>query len=284
MVDPHVNNPKSPKFHMKRYLTKIKGDLQNKLVLDFPAGNGVTTEILLDLGCKVEAFDLFPEYFLVKDIECRKADINEGIPVAADHADYIICQEGIEHFSNQVKAFTEFNRALKIGGKLILTTPSYSNLKAKLSYTLFESEYFHKLMPPNEIDSIWFSDEDKKNIYFGHIFLIGIQKMRVIAKIAGFKISRINLLRINKTSLFLFPFHFPFIFLSSYYTYFKALRKNKSGDQESKKKTYKEQLRLNLNPKVLLDMHSFVVFEKESQLENVYDQLQFMSKPTGQIF
>ena len=50
MVDPHVNNPKSPKFHMKRYLTKIKGDLQNKLVLDFPAGNGVTTEILLDLG------------------------------------------------------------------------------------------------------------------------------------------------------------------------------------------------------------------------------------------
>ena len=154
MVDPHVNNPKSPKFHVRKYLTSIKDELKGKIVLDLPAGNGVTSEVLLELGCKVEAFDLFPEYFLVREIECKRADINESIPVADNYADYIICQEGLEHFNDQVKAFSEFNRVLKPGGKLIVTTPSYSNLKARLSYTLFETEYFHKLMPPNEIDSI----------------------------------------------------------------------------------------------------------------------------------
>jgi SAM-dependent methyltransferase len=283
MVDPQVNNPKSPKFYVKRYLTGIKDELKGKIVLDLPAGNGVTSEILLDLGSKVEAFDLFPEYFLLKDIVCKKADINEGIPVENNHADFIICQEGIEHFNDKLKMFSEFNRVLKAGGRLIITTPSISNLAAKLSYTLFEAEYFHKLMPPNEIDSVWLGDKVNKKIYYGHIFLIGIQKMRVVGRITGFKINKIIFMRINKTALFLFPFWYPFIFLSSYYTYFKALGKNKSIDYESKKKVYKEQLKINLSPKVLLDRHTFVVFEKEFEYADVYDQLLSISKPLNEI-
>jgi SAM-dependent methyltransferase len=283
MVDPQVNNPNSPKFHVKRFLTGIKEELSGKLVLDLPAGNGVTSEILLGLGCRVEAFDLFPEYFLLKDIACKKADINQGIPVDNNHADFVICQEGIEHFSDQLKMFSEFNRVLKMGGKLIITTPSISNLAAKLSYTLFESEYLHKLMPPNEIDSVWFGDRANKKIYYGHIFLIGMQKMRVIGRVSGFKISKINFMRINKTALVLFPFWYPFIFLSSYYTYFKALGRNKSVDYEARKKVYREQLKINLSPSVLLDRHTFVVFEKEFEAANVYDHLLSMQKPLGEI-
>jgi SAM-dependent methyltransferase len=283
MVDPQVNNPKSPKFHVKRFLTAIQKDLKGKIVLDMPAGNGVTSEILLELGSKVEAFDLFPEYFLLKTIECKKCDINQGIPVANDYADYIICQEGIEHFNDQLLAFTEFNRTLKIGGQLIITTPSYSNLAARLGYMLFESEYLHKLMPPNEIDSVWFGDKTNKKIYYGHIFFLGVQKMRVIAKVAGFKIKKIHFMRLNKTALFLFPFYYPFILLSSYYTYFKALRQNKTIDFEAKKKVYKEQLQINISPKILLDRHTFIVFEKEFQSENVYDHLLSISKPLNEI-
>jgi SAM-dependent methyltransferase len=284
MVDKHVNNPKSPKFHVRKYLHEIKDDLSGKTVLDIPAGNGVTSEILLELGARVEAYDLFPEYFLLKDIPCQRADIMEGLPVKDGHADFVICQEGIEHFSDQVKAFMEFNRVLKPGGKLIITTPSYSNLKARLSYTLFESEYFHKLMPPNEIDSVWFANNpNDKAVYYGHIFLLGMQKMRVIGKVAGLKISRINFMRTNKTSLFLFPFYYPFIWLSSYFTYYKSVRQNKATDHEAKKKVYMEQLKLNVNPKVLLDTHSFIVFEKEYELNEVYQHLSNMSKPLTQI-
>jgi SAM-dependent methyltransferase len=287
MIDHHVNNPKSPKYYVKRYLEEIKDELKDKIVLDMPAGNGVTSEILLELGSKVEAFDLFPEYFLVRDIVCQKADIMQGLPVAAQHADFVICQEGIEHFSDQVKAFMEFNRVLKKGGKLILTTPSYSNLKARVSYVLFESEYFHKLMPPNEIDSVWFGDSESANnnkeVYYGHIFLLGMQKMRVIGRITGFKISRINFMRVNKTSLFLFPFYYPFLFLSSWFTYYKLLRRSRPEERAAKKKIYREQVKLNLDPKVLLDTHSFIVFEKESNPDEVYHTLSGLSKPLADI-
>ncbi len=283
MVDPQVNNPKSPKFAVRRYLTSIKNELSGKIAVDMPAGNGVTSEILLELGSRVEAYDLFPEYFLLKDIECKKADINEGLPIANDHADFIICQEGIEHFNDQLKMFSEFNRVLKTGGKLIITTPSISNLAAKLSYSLFESEYYHKLMPPNEIDSVWFGDKTNKKIYYGHIFLIGLQKMRVLGRVSGFKISKINFMRLNKAALFLFPFQYPFIFLSSYYTYFKALSKNKSIDYQAKKKVYREQLKINISPRVLLDRHTFVVFEKEFEIRNVYDHLLSIQKPLSEI-
>jgi SAM-dependent methyltransferase len=283
MVDPHVENPKSPKYYVKQYLTKIKDDLKGKIVIDMPAGNGVTTEILLELGSKVEAFDLFPEYFLVKDIKCKKADINSGLPLPGDYADYIICQEGIEHFNDQIKAFAEFNRVLKMGGKLIITTPSYSNLAARLSYSLFETEAFHKLMPPNEIDSVWFGDKLNKKIYYGHIFLIGIQKMRTLGRVSGFKIKEIIFMRINKTALLLFPFQYPFILISSFYTYLKAMKKNKGIDRKSMKAVYSEQLRLNISPKILIDRHTFIVFEKEFASENVYDHLLSLTKPIGDI-
>jgi len=75
MIDEHVKNPKSPKFYVKKYLDSIKNELQDKIVLDVPAGNGATTEILLENGAKAEPFDLFPEYFMLKNIERKRADI-----------------------------------------------------------------------------------------------------------------------------------------------------------------------------------------------------------------
>ena len=284
MIDAHINNPKSAKFYVKRYLFSIRDELKHKTVLDLPAGNGATSEILHELECHVEPFDLFPEYFMLRDIECKRANISEIIPVGDGHADYIVCQEGIEHFSDQLKTFREFSRVLKKGGKLILTTPSYSNLKAKFSYLLFETEYFNKFMPPNEIDSIWMSDQSVSNeIYHGHIFLVGIQRLRILAKLSGFRISEVLYMRTNKTSLILFPFFYPLIFISSWLTYFKAMRKNKEIPDAVKKKTYKEQLSLNINPRILLDSHTFIVFEKENEVNETSDHLSSVFKPFGKI-
>lgn len=226
-MDKHLKNPKSIKFHVKKYLDELqeKGELNDRIVIDLPAGNGVTSEILQQKGAIVEAFDLFPEYFMVKNLECRRADITEGIPVDNAHADIVICQEGIEHFSDQLKAFKEFNRVLKMNGKLLITTPSYSNLAGKFNYLLFESETAKK-MPPNEIDDIWMSDKSKsKEIYHGHIFLIGLQKLRIIAKLSGFDIIKIKYLRLSKGSLLLFPVFYPLIFVASYLRFFRNMKK-----------------------------------------------------------
>jgi SAM-dependent methyltransferase len=182
----------------------------------------------------------------------------------------VLCQEGIEHFSDQLKALKEFNRVLKKGGRLLLTTPSYSNLKAKASYLLFESEYFHKLMPPNEIDSIWMSDKSiTGGMYHGHIFLTGIQKLRLLGKIAGFSIAGIPFMRVNKTSLALFPFLFPIIVISSYITRWRSMRKNRGVPDATKAAVYNEQLALNVSPRILLDEHLFIIFEKSRELGEV---------------
>jgi len=283
MIDKHIHNPKSPKFYVKKYLDSQKKELQDKIVLDIPAGNGATTEILLANRAKVEAFDLFPEYFMLKNIECKRADIADKIPVIDNYADMLICQEGIEHFSDQLKTLKEFNRVLKTNGKLLITTPSHSNLASKLSYFLFESETT-KQMPPNEIDDIWMSDKTvSTEIYHGHIFLIGLQKLRMLAKLSGFKINEIKYIRMSKASLFIFPFLYPIIFISSYLRYFKYMCMHKEIPKSFKMDVYKEQLKININPIHLLNKHIFIIFEKEKQLKDLDFRIKSMIKPFEEI-
>jgi SAM-dependent methyltransferase len=268
----YEDNPKSIK-----YLYKHQDWIKNKKVVDFPAGNGVTSQIIKDLGGTAFAFDLFPEYFTVEDLSCENANIMEGIPLEKATTDVVVCQEGIEHFSDQLKAFKEFNRILKKNGLLLMTTPNYSNLRARLSYMLAESERFNELMPPNELDSVWMANHEiNKEIYFGHIFLIGIQKLRVLAKLAGFKIKHIQFTRAKSTSVLLLPFFYPFIYLSNWIAYRRSLRKNKQFNTQIKKEIYKEIFKLGINPKILVDGHLFVVFEKESDDEEVAEQLHHM--------
>ena len=283
MIDKHVYNKKSPKYYVKKYLDNLKDELNNKIVLDIPAGNGVTTEILLENGAKPEPFDLFPEYFMLENIECKRLDINNKIPVDNNHAEMLICQEGIEHFCDQLKAFKEFNRVLKSNGRLVITTPTYSNLASKFNYLLFECEGSGQ-MPPNEIDDIWMADKNiTSEIYHGHIFLIGLQKLRIIAKLSGFNIKEIKYIRLSKGSLFLFPFFYPLIFLSSYLRYFKNLKRNEELPKEYKISVYKEQLKINIDPRNLLNHHIFIVFEKEKDAKEVNFRLESTVKPFKQI-
>ncbi|MFT6815734.1 MAG: hypothetical protein ACJAZ3_001646 [Sphingobacteriales bacterium] len=46
----YEENPKSIKFHVKKYLYKNKNRFENKSFIDFPAGNGITTRILQEIG------------------------------------------------------------------------------------------------------------------------------------------------------------------------------------------------------------------------------------------
>ncbi len=269
MLHDYLDNPKSIKYYVKRYLEEHRAGLKDKLVVDLPAGNGATCDILLRLGAKVKAFDLFPEYFKVKEISCQRADIAKEVPLEDAVADMLICQEGIEHLSDQLKVLKEFNRVLKKDGKLLITTPSYSNLSAKLSYLLFESETSSQ-MPPNEIDDIWMSDKSVSNeIYHGHIFLIGLQKLRTLAKIAGFRVEEIKYIRLSRESLVLFPLLYPLILIRSLMSYMRHMRKNKDIPKQVKRKVYREQLLINIRPAQLLNKHTFIVFAKECNADEV---------------
>ncbi len=270
----YEDNPVSIKYYVKRYLIAHQNELKGKQVVDFPAGSGVTSRILKDVGAIPLAFDLFPEVFDVQGIECTKADIRERIPLDDKRADFVLCQEGIEHFSDQLGAFQEFNRILKTGGSLIVTTPNYSSIRSRLSYFLSESERYNKIMPPNELNSVWFSKDDaSQDIYLGHIFLIGIQKLRVIARLAGFDIHRLEYTRSRPTSTLLVAFFYPFILLSNWMNYRRNLKKKDDFTIEAKQKVYKEIFKLGTNIRLLVDSHLFVRFTKIQDVDQVKTDL-----------
>lgn len=278
----YEDNPCSIKYYVKKFLLANKGRFKNKLVVDFPAGNGITSRILREIGAVPIPLDLFPEYFEIEGINCTRANIKEGLPLEKNSADALICQEGIEHFSDQYEALKEFNRVLKISGTLLITTPNYSNIRARLSYLLSESERFNSTMPPNELDSIWMSKQEITNeFYFGHIFLIGIQKLRVLARLSGFKIKKVHFTKTKSTSVILLPFLYPFIFLSNYISYSKNLRKNKDYDYKTKKAVYGEIFKLAIHPKILVGGHLMIEFEKEKEACEVADGLRSRHKEFG---
>ena len=270
----YEDNPKSIKYYVKRYLLAHREELKNKKIVDLPAGHGVTSRILQEIGAEPLPMDLFPEYFSVEGLTCQKADIQDHIPLEDKAADYAICQEGIEHFSDQLHTFREFSRILKVGGGLLMTTPNYSSLRARLSYFLSESERYNRMMPPNELDSVWFSKDDSSDdIYLGHVFLIGIQKMRVLARLAGFEITEVQFTRSRPTSTLLLPLFYPFILISNWISYRKNLKKKDGFDQQVKKKIYGEIFRLGTNVKLLVGSHLFVRFEKKMDTADVKENL-----------
>lgn len=278
----YEDNPRSIKYFVKKYILNNKDSLAGKRIIDFPAGNGITSRILKEIGANPLAFDLFPEYFNIDGLECKRASISDGLPLEDKVAEGLICQEGIEHFSDQFAALKEFNRVLIKGGTLLITTPNYSNLRSRLSYLLAESERFNSSMPPNELDSIWMSNQDITNdIYFGHIFLIGIQKLRVLARLAGFKIKKVHATRKKSTSLLLFPLFYPFILLSNWTTYKKNLRKNKDYDHATKKEVYHEVFSLSIDPKILVGGHLMIEFTKEQDYQDVGRELKSKHKEFG---
>ncbi len=276
------NNKHSIKYYVKKHLINNSSFYNNKTVVDFPAGNGITSRILMQIGAKPVPFDLFPEYFEIEGLNCKRANINKGLPITNKFADALICQEGIEHFTDQYNAFKEFNRVLKNNATLLITTPNYSNIRSRLSYFLNESERYNLVMPPNELDSVWMTDKNVTDeIYFGHIFLIGMQKLRVLAKLSGFKVKKCHTTQINVNSLVLFPIFYPFIFISNCILYLKNMRKITDYDTKTKKLVYGEIFRLAINPKLLVVGSLMVEFEKEQDYNTVAIGLKSRHKSFG---
>jgi SAM-dependent methyltransferase len=250
--------PRDIKKTVEQWIRRSGEELKDKKIADVPAGNGFTSTLLSERGAQVLAFDLFPENFSAEGLHCDFADLSQGIPLANAALDMIVCQEGIEHIPNQPKLLGEFNRVLKTGGKLLLTCPNASNLKGRLS-ALGESEYFGKFLPANPLESVWCAQDGK--MYFGHVFLIGISRLRLFAHLAGFRLKKIHATRVNHTSLLLWPWLAPFIKLLTWKALWKYFRKNPGLDLESRR-ILTEVAALSSSRKVLLESHLFLEFEK----------------------
>jgi SAM-dependent methyltransferase len=182
----------------------------------------------------------------------------ERMPVEDGVADLIVCEEGMEHMPNQLQAFREFNRALKPGGSVLITTPSISNLRGRFSHFLTEAEIYHRL-PPNALDSLWHSEAGRQ--YFGHAFLIGIQRMRTLAAVSGFELVRLLPTRVSWGSVAL-GFMYPLVVLATRHAYRRNMRKNAHIAEDVRVKEYGEVSRLITSPTILFGKELFVEFRK----------------------
>lgn len=247
--------------YVNKYIKSL-GDLTGKTVLDCPAGDGRTSYQFKNSGANIVSADLFSDFFKLKGSTCDEVDLSEGLPYKDESFDIVICQEGIEHLQDQLNTLQEFARVLKPGGKLIITTPSMSHLRARLSFFLCESDYY-KRSAPSELDSVWFSDKKKEQLYFGHIFLLNAIKLRTLAVFSGFRVQDFYKTDISFSSVLLFPLFYPLILLFNLWPFLSYSKKLKHIDPKIRKSVMKELYALNCSPKLLLCKHFFVVLNKE---------------------
>lgn len=256
---------------------KALPNLSGKVVLDIPCGDGRTSYEFIKKGAKVKAFDLFPSFMKLIEVKAEYADLSETLPIESESVDYVICQEGIEHIPNQLKVLEEFNRVLKKNGILLITTPNYSHVRARLSHFLIESDYW-KRMPPTEIDSIWFAENDSSKLYFGHLFLLGVQHFQSLLTFAGFKTNKRIKTDIGNTSVITGLALYPLFAFISFLSYMFYRTKNVHVEQKKRRQILLERVRLNLSPMTLFYKHIFWELRKESNLSDICAKLKEMHR------
>jgi len=246
-----------------RHHFESRTDLYDRIVVDLPAGKGSSSGVLRERGARVEAYDLFPQFFEAEGVVCTRADLRGRLPIADRHADLVLFQEAIEHLPDPLGALMELNRILKPGGRLILTTPNVSHLRARFSQFFVQSELYNRL-PATELDAVWFSDAGQR--YFGHLFVIAAPRLRVLARIAGFRLAKIHPVKASVSSLIL-GISYPLILAFNLFAYLRSAARTSKVETGKLRRVYREMLRLNLHPTVLFGKHLFWELEKEGEAD-----------------
>jgi len=246
--------------------------LDGKVVVDIPCGDGRSTWEFLQKGASVRPFDLFPEFMALDGVNAEFADLADGLPLPDESVDYVLCQEGIEHLADQLGALEEFNRVLKKGGTLILTTPSYSHARARLATLALESDSW-KRMPATEIDSVRLSTRGEPRFYFGHIFFIGVQKLQTLATLSGFRTKQRMWNDVGGSSVVIGLLLYPLLVLLSLFTWASYRRRNRHVPQAVRDATYRERVAMALSPKTLFCKYTFWVLTKEYNKQDLIEKL-----------
>ncbi len=105
-------------------------------MLEFGAGTGNLLKIL-HRSFSYSSFtgaDILPRPIdLAGDINWVSTDLNLRVPLADGFFDVIVSTEVVEHLENPRDVFREFNRMLKPGGSLIVTTPNQESIRSYVS-------------------------------------------------------------------------------------------------------------------------------------------------------
>jgi len=150
-------------------------------VLDVPTGTGILADGLRKIGFEVSCCDINPSYFSIPDLTIEIGDLNQSLPYSDDSFDYLVCLDGIEHTENPFNAIREFQRVLKPGGKIFLSTPNFLNIERRLRYLFAGS--FSKIPSHQTVRDIWRGD-----LSMSHLSPLGYPLLKFIMEHYGFRI------------------------------------------------------------------------------------------------
>jgi ubiquinone/menaquinone biosynthesis C-methylase UbiE len=199
-------------------------DILNKRILDIGAGRGYMAKRLGDYirdkggdpAHVITACDLYPEYFLYKDISCEKVEFINELPFPKESFDIVYAIEVIEHLKNPYDFIQELFRVIRPGGEIIITTPNTLNLFSRFSYLLTG---FFELFKP-----LSFNPQDARR-QWGHIMPLSAYYLDHAMKICSSSKTEIFTDRLKKSALFLFLLFFPILKISSHWYSKKIQRK-----------------------------------------------------------
>ncbi len=271
MTEPTVFPTRGINKFVTRYIRSLP-ELGGKIVVDVPCGDGRASHEFGKKGATVRPLDLYPEFMAAENMSAEYADLNDPLPIESNSVDYVVCQEGIEHVQDQLSLLREFNRILKKGGHLLITTPNGSHARARVSWFLFETMYW-KRMPESEVDSIWAPDEEAKKLYFGHIFLTGVQHLQTLVTISGFKTEQRLRTSIGNSSVIFGVLFYPLLALMSLVTWRLYRRRRSHISLDRRDAVFKERIKLNLSPVTLFCKNIFWVLRKDMDDDEVVEQL-----------
>jgi SAM-dependent methyltransferase len=121
---------------------------QSSTVLDLGAQPFIISCALRKMGYNVVAFDIDPEPYMriakACDVNVVRCDL-ERDKLGVDNADCAVFTEVLEHLHYYYVplVLSKINRALKLGGVLVLTTPNIASLFRRLRLLLGKQPIYH---------------------------------------------------------------------------------------------------------------------------------------------
>jgi SAM-dependent methyltransferase len=107
---------------------ELVGDVAGRRVLDAGCGPGLYAEELVARGAEVVAFDASTAMVelararLGERADIRHAILGQPLPFADTSFDLVVCALTIHYVENRAEVFAEFQRVLRPGGRVVLST------------------------------------------------------------------------------------------------------------------------------------------------------------------
>ena len=180
-----------------KMIEMIEGEPRGK-ILDAPTGTGIFAERLKKIGFEVSCCDINPYFFSIPDLKVDFGDLNHTLPYSDHTFDYVISIDGIEHTENPSNAIREFQRVLKKGGKLFLSTANFLNIERRFRF-LFRGT-LSKIPSHETIREVW-----KGDLAMSHLSPLGYPLLKFIMEHHGFRIIRLEKDRSKPRMILLLP-------------------------------------------------------------------------------